>query len=139
MDTGWIILTLVLTGIIILLLLLWVFGTSVPQQCSFGAPWGVIPDTSGPSLMTCGSSHNQICTFPVSSLSGAINQCDQLQCSQFMYNELLQQMTIVDPNGPRTSTPQTDLFIRNSPIASMIPQDAFSNTSKKSNRPQRYY
>lgn len=110
---GWLVLTLVLTAIIILLLLLWIFGVTVQQQCAFAAPWGVMPDTAGMPLLNCGSSQNQICTFPVESLTGAINQCEQLQCTAFMYNELLAQMTVVDPTGPTTATPQTDLFTKN--------------------------
>lgn len=110
---GWFILIAVLVGVIVLLLMLWVFGVTTAQKCVQTTPWGVIPDTAGTALTNCGPNRDQICTFPVLSLGGAINQCEQLQCSAFMYNELLVQMTIVDPTAPRTSTPQVDLFIKN--------------------------
>ena len=115
--TGWIILCSVLTVIIILLLIAWVFSLmqnndSTPSSKCFGN-YGVFTEIGANILNRCGDDRLSPCNFPITSLVEAQQLCDSLIefCSAFIYDENSGLMSIVDPNTAFIS-PSVDLFIR---------------------------
>lgn len=124
MNTGWIILSSVLTLVIILLIFIWTFSNILytnqninNKECTSIGDWGVLPNTSANVLNRCGVDNSDPCVFPITSLSEAVALCNQVKsfCSAFVYNESNALMTIVD-YSTLFSSPGMDLFARQSGV-----------------------
>ena len=113
---GWLLLVLGLTALIIALVMIWLFSatstTTTPTDTTCFGQWGVLPSRSAPIINNCGESRTLPCTFNVTTLASAVQQCTALACNSFIYNEVTGQMSIVDTGQPTFEAPQIDLFIQ---------------------------
>lgn len=112
---GWIILTMSLAVVALIFILLWIFGTSsiTQQSVCFGA-FGVKPGIDGNAATQCGTSGSDLCVFNINSLSGCIDQCNNLSsiCNTFSYNSSTQTMRIIQGTINEFASSTSDLYIR---------------------------
>jgi len=117
-TNGWILLSFLLTMVIILLIILWVFSildrNNIPPCSCFG-PFGVEINVDANPINLCGTDRIAPCIFAKNSLADCVNECNVLQgiCQAFTFNAVTSTMKIVQPINTFTSV-QTNLFVRQS-------------------------
>jgi hypothetical protein len=120
-NTGWIVLAVILSLLVVLFLLLWIFavgGCTVTPDPPFGL-FGVEFGVDANAQNNCGPNRNQPCLFAKNNLLDCQTECDTLKsiCQAFTFNSTTSTMKIVQPSNT-FSSPSSSLFVRQNGMVS---------------------
>lgn len=112
-NTGWIILVVILTIIVIFLLILWIIALQNASGCKCFGNYGVQSATDGNVLSTCGVNGNVPCLFSKNSLADCELECENLKaiCNAFSFDSSRNLMKIVNSSNIFIS-PNANLYVR---------------------------
>ena len=104
-------LVMIIIFLIFLIVILAIRDSAPTTPCGFST-FGVMPNFDNVALSTCGSNKSSPCVFQVNSVSDAISQCEDLNCTSFSFNDSTLTMKIINLQGAYSNV-LSDIYSRN--------------------------
>jgi len=119
MELLWMVGYIILGIVTLFFVALYFYATSVmvrPDECSSSTgAYGVLPGATGTTISLCGSDGTSPCSFNETSLTSAVEKCEELGpsvCVAFTYSEKTGEMNVVAPEVHPPPSTVTNLYRR---------------------------